>query len=229
MKEDQAKKRGYGIRVNDALTLHILPTANAWWMDYAKTSKLVDAIVSGLKIREACESTEISVVQYKYFARKHPQINRIRKMYKSSKAIRGQLSVSEVNELNPTLAHKNEMLLKKISVLEKTISSQGREIGSLRSSLTTARKTIETLRKGIMPHPEIPMTEKEIAEWQGANYPSFTYESYEALLETFHPESAQKIREQWIKDKSLYHTSSVGISLEELERWYEDAKKIPGD
>lgn len=48
-------------------------SANAWWMDRVKIQFLIQAFKRGFNVQQACQFTGITLAQYKYFVKKHPE------------------------------------------------------------------------------------------------------------------------------------------------------------
>ena len=71
---------------NGDLTLHVRPTANAWWQDQFKVFILLDVLENrGTSIDVACYAAGITRRQYKYFAQEHPVVYERRREAKFSK------------------------------------------------------------------------------------------------------------------------------------------------
>ena len=58
--------------------LKVRKSANAWWMDETRVQLLIIAFNMGVSIRLACAFVRITIRQYKYFVRLHPEIREIR-------------------------------------------------------------------------------------------------------------------------------------------------------
>lgn len=71
----------YSIPINDRFILKPHRSANAWWRRETKVQLLLAMLREGYKISEACKKAGITVAQYKYFVRRHPGFNDIRKYY----------------------------------------------------------------------------------------------------------------------------------------------------
>lgn len=76
----------------DDLTVHVRPTANAWWQDPFKVYLLLQAFDNHCApIEEACHVAGITRRQYKYFAQEHPVMyerRRAAKFIKREKEVR---------------------------------------------------------------------------------------------------------------------------------------------
>jgi hypothetical protein len=83
------------------LTLHVRPTANAWWKDLKKVYLLMDAFDNHCSsIGEACYMAGITRRQYKYFAQEHPVIYERQRRAKFAKRER------EIEEKSSMYAHR---------------------------------------------------------------------------------------------------------------------------
>lgn len=78
--------------------LHVLHSANAWWMDQAKLHKLLAGFAIDMTILEACAYTGISERQYKYFDQLHPVIREIRIDLKAMISMRARSTMMKAIE-----------------------------------------------------------------------------------------------------------------------------------
>jgi hypothetical protein len=87
MDSEQKKVAFYSFpHEREDLTLHVRPTANAWWKDLKKVGLLLDAFDNHCSpIGEACYVAGITRRQYKYFAQKHPVLYERRRRAKFAK------------------------------------------------------------------------------------------------------------------------------------------------
>lgn len=119
----------YSILVDGDRLLKIKPTANAWWKREPKVHLLLAALKDGYKLPEACKRADISMAQYKYFARVHPEIREIRKVFRSNNLAPIEKTIAEKAKTDAAFALrlKSKMdpeafpppgLLKKIGLIE---------------------------------------------------------------------------------------------------------------
>lgn len=75
------------------LDIHLIKSANAWWMDIDKVIRLLEAFRYDALVVEACSNAGITQRQYKYFAKLHPIIKDIREYYSNMIVIRARKTV----------------------------------------------------------------------------------------------------------------------------------------
>lgn len=80
---------------NDQLDIHLIKSANAWWMDIDKVISLIEAFRFDCTISEACTNAGITIKQYKYFAKLHPVIRSYKKFYSDMNVVRARRTVSK--------------------------------------------------------------------------------------------------------------------------------------
>lgn len=74
------------------LTLKVLRSANAWWMDGEKLFRLLNAFDNyGASISEACALADVTIRQYKYFANLHPLIYERRTYMRNTVSLRAKI------------------------------------------------------------------------------------------------------------------------------------------
>lgn len=94
----------FSVPLGNGQALEIKPTANAWWKSQIKVSRLLTSFRVGSRIPEACIEAGISRRQYKYFAHLHPEINKIRQVYKGELIKKAKATVEKNIEINPRFA-----------------------------------------------------------------------------------------------------------------------------
>jgi hypothetical protein len=80
--------------------LAIKKSANAWWRDGGKVDQLIWSFKMGNTVKKACEDAGISLDQYRYFKKKHPDFCAVKLAcdWDIFKEIRVQLALSEALE-----------------------------------------------------------------------------------------------------------------------------------
>lgn len=63
----------YSVPLPFGLVLNAKQSANAWWVDQQRVDKLITAFKIGSTIPEACSYAQITLRQYKYFVKMHPE------------------------------------------------------------------------------------------------------------------------------------------------------------
>jgi hypothetical protein len=96
----------YRIPLIFGLVLEARKSANAWWLDQLKVQKLIAAFCIGSTIPEACSYAQITVRQYKYFVKEHPEFSEARKGYILEPGILAQKTVVKALSHDPKIAWK---------------------------------------------------------------------------------------------------------------------------
>ncbi|MBU2025404.1 MAG: hypothetical protein ABIC19_00695 [Patescibacteria group bacterium] len=77
-KEKLPGKYAYVIKDKNFGELRLINSANAWWLEREKVLRLIDAFKIDSTDDEACFYAGISIDQYKYFKKKHPEFSTIK-------------------------------------------------------------------------------------------------------------------------------------------------------
>lgn len=80
-------------------------SANAWWMETGKVEKLIDAFKIGCEIDEACVFAGISINQYEYFVKVHPEFYGIKRAAKAMLDLAARNTLAEEIKRNPGAAY----------------------------------------------------------------------------------------------------------------------------
>ncbi len=80
----------YGIKMN------VLKSANAWWMDQFKVFILIESLGREATLEQACKDAGISLRQYKYFVKLHPQFVKAKSGFKQSLLYLARKTVGDV-------------------------------------------------------------------------------------------------------------------------------------
>jgi len=102
------KKEEYAYTIKDIYfdDLNVLNTANAWWIDKAKVDSLIREFKIGATIKEARVSAGISLDQWKYFSKLHPEISTIKGDLKEIPTLTARREVIKGLEGNPEFSLK---------------------------------------------------------------------------------------------------------------------------
>lgn len=68
----------YTVNREHVSDFNVKKSANAWWLDQGKVSRLIDAFENGCTIEEACIHAKITINQYWYFTEVHPEFSQIK-------------------------------------------------------------------------------------------------------------------------------------------------------
>ena|SRR3989344_7502300 len=74
----ESNEIAYTIDRDHVSNFNVKKSANAWWLDQVKVSKLIDAFENGCTIEEACIHAKITINQYRYFTEVHPEFSQIK-------------------------------------------------------------------------------------------------------------------------------------------------------
>src|SRR3989344_4150223 len=145
----------YYVLIGNNKHMEVRPTANAWWKREHKVHLLIRDLKDGYKIPKACKRAGISMAQYKYFARVHPEIKEIRKTLKNDISRNAGKTMAERAKSDPKFALRLRSktnpeefppppLLKRVSSLEAQIEQEREEH---RDEIRGLKNIIETYRE----------------------------------------------------------------------------------
>lgn len=83
--------------------LAVKNSANAWWLDKSKVTRLIQVFRLDGTIPEACFFANITLRQYKYFAEHHPVIKDVREQCKLALELTARKTIIK-NLHNPKIA-----------------------------------------------------------------------------------------------------------------------------
>lgn len=101
-KEDIA----YTISLPFGINLDIKKSANAWWMDQQKVHDLISALKIDSTIIEACAYAKITLKQYKYFVKEHPDFKEAKKGYSANNILIARQTLINSLKSDPKSAFK---------------------------------------------------------------------------------------------------------------------------
>jgi hypothetical protein len=88
----------YTITLKSGREFNVRDSANAWWLNQHKVDKILVAFELGSTIIESCDYAGITLKQYKYFARIHPELAEIRKGFDSYPKIKARATLRKALE-----------------------------------------------------------------------------------------------------------------------------------
>lgn len=107
----------YEIKDKNAGDLMVQHSANAWWMERGKVEKLIDAFKIGCLVDEAIVYAGISLEQYKYFCRQHPEFYTIKRQCLAFLDFQAREALAKEIKNNPGAAYTH--LVKKENRIER--------------------------------------------------------------------------------------------------------------